>query len=256
MRTFYAFLKKERMEQLRTGRLLILIIVFVLFGIMNPAIAKLTPWMLKTLSGSLAETGITITDFEVSALTSWTQFYKNLPVALIIFVLITSGSFTAEYQKGTLVLVLTKGLQRIKVLAAKALTMILIWTTCYFLCYFVTFGYTAFFWDNGAVVHLAFSAGLYWLFGVWVISVMIVCSAAASSNTGVLLGTGGAVLAIYLLGLLPGFGPVLPLRLTAGMSLLTSAASPGAMVPPILLTTGLIAVNSTTAALVFRKRKV
>lgn len=36
-------MKKEWMEQVRSGRLLILVIIFILLGIMNPAVAKLTP---------------------------------------------------------------------------------------------------------------------------------------------------------------------------------------------------------------------
>ena len=48
-----AFLKKEWMEAVRTGRLGILLLVFVLFGIMNPAMAKLTPWMMELMADSL-----------------------------------------------------------------------------------------------------------------------------------------------------------------------------------------------------------
>ena len=113
------------MEQLRTGRFTVLMIVFLLFGIMNPALAKLTPWLMETLSGTLAEAGVTFTSVTVDAMTSWTQFYKNIPMVLILFVLMTSGTFTAEYQKGTLIPVLTKGLKRGKVLAAKALAMLI-----------------------------------------------------------------------------------------------------------------------------------
>ena len=40
MRSLIAFIKKEFTEQLRSGRLIILGLLFVLFGIMNPAIAK------------------------------------------------------------------------------------------------------------------------------------------------------------------------------------------------------------------------
>lgn len=40
-----AFMKKEWMENVRTGRIWILLILFGLFGVMNPAIAKLTPWI-------------------------------------------------------------------------------------------------------------------------------------------------------------------------------------------------------------------
>ena len=36
-----AFLKKEWMEWKRTGRMAVLLLVFLLLGIMNPALAKL-----------------------------------------------------------------------------------------------------------------------------------------------------------------------------------------------------------------------
>ena len=83
-----AFLKKEWMEWSRTGRLLILLLVFVLFGIMNPAVAKLIPWLMETMSESLADTGLIITEVTVDAMDSWMQFYKNIPMALIVFVLL------------------------------------------------------------------------------------------------------------------------------------------------------------------------
>ena len=77
MKSLFAFMKKEFAEQLRSGRLMILGLLFVLFGIMNPAIAKLTPWLLETMADSLAESGMIITDVKVSAMDSWVQFYKN-----------------------------------------------------------------------------------------------------------------------------------------------------------------------------------
>ena len=256
MNTFLAYLKKERMEQLRTSRFMVLMILFLLFGIMNPAIAKLTPWMLEALSGQLAESGMTIAKVTVDALTSWAQFYKNIPMALIIFVLMTSSAFTAEYQKGTLVLVLTKGLQRGKVLAAKALTMLLLWTAGYALCTLVTYGYTGFFWDNGAARHLWLGALLYWLFGVWVISSVVLFSTVASAGTGVLLGTGGTIAVSYLLGVIPGVGNYLPLALSDSMPLLTGAVLPHSMTGAILVTCGLIVLQGLIAALAFRKRSI
>ena len=112
MRAFLAVFKKEWMEQLRSSRFIILTILFVMFGIMNPAIAKLTPWLLKVMAESLEESGMVVTTVEVDAITSWVQFFKNVPMALIVFVLMQSNIFTKEYQSGTLVLALTKGLHR------------------------------------------------------------------------------------------------------------------------------------------------
>ena len=57
-----AFLKKEWMELVRTGRLLLLLLIFILFGIMNPAIAKLTPWMMEIMVEQHAESGLALTD--------------------------------------------------------------------------------------------------------------------------------------------------------------------------------------------------
>ena len=50
MKQLAAFTQKEFLELFRTGRFLILAIIFLLFGIMNPAIAKLTPWMMELFS--------------------------------------------------------------------------------------------------------------------------------------------------------------------------------------------------------------
>ena len=120
MRSLFAFMKKEWMEQCRSGRLMILGMLFILFGIMNPAVAKLTPWLFQAMADSLAESGITVTSVTVSAMDSWVQFFKNIPIGLIVFILLQSSIFTREYQTGTLVLVLTKGIERYKVAASKA----------------------------------------------------------------------------------------------------------------------------------------
>lgn len=256
MKTFCAFFRKEWTEQLRTGHVTIFTILFVLFGIMNPAIAKLTPWMMQTLSGELAKSGMTIQNVEVTALTSWTQFYKNVPMALIVFVLLTCGFFTAEYQKGTLILVLTKGLSRVKVLAAKAAMMFLLWTAGYFLCYFITYGYTAYFWDNSIARHLMFTALCFYLFGVWTVSLMVLFSAFTPTNTGVLAGTGGAVFASYLLSLLQKCEKYLPMRLTDSMPLLTGQMAAGEMFWAIGITCALIVLNIAVAVPAFNKRSL
>ncbi len=85
MRGLLGFIKKEYMEIIRTGKLFFMVILFSLFGIMSPAIAKLTPWLMNIMSESLKETGIIITEVKVDAITSWTQFYKNIPIVFLVF---------------------------------------------------------------------------------------------------------------------------------------------------------------------------
>ena len=134
MRALFAFFKKEMLASFRGARVPVLGVIFIAFGLMNPAIALLTPWMMELLSEELAQTGIVLEIVASDALTSWTQFFKNIPMALIAFILLYSGIFTKEYESGTLILMFSKGLDRYKVVLAKALFMLLVWTGGYWLC--------------------------------------------------------------------------------------------------------------------------
>ncbi len=230
-----AFLKKEWMEGLRTGRTGILLLLFALFGVMNPAIAKLTPWLIETMSESFASAGIVTTAVTVDAMFSWMQFYKNAPMALLLFLLLSSGSFTAEYQKGTLIPTVAKGLPRWKILAAKALALSALWTALYFLCYGITYGYNAYFWDNHIAAHLLFAAACYWMFGIWLLALLVLFSTLAKTSSQVLLGIGAAAIALYALSVFPKCSKILPLKLMDAMPLLQSLASPQDYYAPMAL---------------------
>ena len=223
MRALLTFVKKEMLEQLRSGKLIFLAILFVLFGIMNPAVAKLTPWLLELMADTLAESGINLTTVTVSAMDSWVQFFKNIPMGLIAFVLLESSIFTKEYASGTLVLSLTKGLARVQVIVSKTIVLMLLWTACYWLCFGITYGYNAYFWDNSVAQSLAFSVVCWYLFGIWVLALTLLFSTLANSNTGVLVGTGGVAFASYLVGWIPKVNTYLPTGLTDGTSLIYGA---------------------------------
>ena len=256
MRSVIAFTKKEITEQMRTGKVLFLGILFILFGIMNPAVAKLTPWLMEQLSDSLAESGMIITQVNVTALDSWMQFYKNIPMALIAFVLLEAGIFTKEYRTGTLVLSLTKGLRRRDVVLAKTVTLILMWTASYWLCYGVTYAYTVYYWDKSVVSSLMPSVVLWWAFGLWVISLMVLFSTLCSSNTGVLVGTGGVVLASYLMSMLPKVAEYLPTLLADGNSLIYGLKEPHEYLSALIVTavTGLSVL--AVSFVIFNKKQL
>ena len=231
MRSFVAFLKKELLESLRRGRVLFLGILFVCFGIMNPAIAKLTPMLLDMLAEDLAAGGMAVTQVTADALASWTQFFKNIPMALIAFVLLCGGSFTKEYSSGTLILMLTKGLARYKVVLAKAALLLGLWPAGYWLCFGVTYGCNALLWDNGIAVGLWPAALNWWMFGILTVSLTVLFSVLFRSYGLVLVGTGGSILALYLLELLLGLWPDsahrTPVALMNSGALLVGAESAG-----------------------------
>lgn len=235
MRAMLAFMKKEYLEAARTGKIIILILLFVLFGIMNPAVAKLTPWLMEMMSDSIAESGLVVTEVQVDAMSSWTQFFKNIPMALIAYVLIFSNIFTKEYSSGTLLLVLTKGLSRYKVVLAKTVLLLSLWTFGYVLCFAITYGYNAYFWDNGIADNLFSAAAVWWLFGVWVICLIVLFSSLLRNNTGVCLCTGGTVLLAYLLSIIPKITRYSPVTLMNPSSLLTGAEETDAYIKAIII---------------------
>ena len=254
MKTLLAFLKKELTEQLRSGRVLFLGILFVLFGIMNPAVAKLTPWLMEQLADTLAESGMTVTEVNITAMDSWVQFFKNIPMALIAFVLLESSIFTKEYRSGTLILSLTKGLERYKVVAAKSTVLILLWSVGYWLCYAITYAYNAYYWDNDIAKSLPHSALVWWVFGLWVISLTVLFSTLCTANTGVLVGTGGVVLVSTVLGMIPKVSKFLPTLLTDGNSLIYGQKSPEDYTAALVIT-GATAVAALTVSIVHFNKK-
>lgn len=220
MRQLITFVKKEWMEQVRTGRFWILLILFVLFGIMSPAIAKLTPWLFEMMAEEMAEQGLILQSVEVTALTSWQQFYKNVSMMLLVFVVMISGTLTGEYQKETLIPVLTKGLPRWKVVASKSIMQTVVWTICYWTSFFVTYGYTVYFWDNSIIKH-CFLAGAYvYLLGVWLITLIFLGSTVCDTNMSVLVFVGVVFVICYLAGFVPKISDYFPVKLLEAGTLL------------------------------------
>lgn len=236
MRKLIAFTKKEYMEQLRNGRLVVLCILFVLLGIMNPAIAKLTPWMYQIFADSLAENGIVVTAVPVNAMTSWTQFFKNIPIGLLLFFLLQSNVFTKEYQSGSLILTITKGFERYKIVVVKTFVLLFLWTVYYWVCYIITYGYNEFYWDNGVAHHLLFAAICWWLFGMWTMLLCVLFSTIVKTNTGVIVGTAVVLFFSYLLGLLPNVKTYSPSMLLSSDSLLSGMDKISLYTPSIVIT--------------------
>ena len=256
MKSLPALMRKEYLEAARTGKIMILILLFVLFGIMNPAIAKLIPWMMEMLSDSMAESGLIVTNVQVDALTSWTQFFKNIPIALIAFVLIYSDIFTKEYKSGTLLLVLAKGLSRYKIVLAKTVLLLSLWTVGYGICFAITYGYNAYFWDNSIANNLFFSVTIWWLFGVWVLCLIVLFSSLLQNSTGVSLCTGGTALLAYLLSIMPKIKAYSPTVLMNANSLLMGVEERDAYIKAIVIAVFLCIVCVAVSIPVINKRQL
>ena len=256
MKSFLSFSKKEFLEHFRSARIFIIAGIFLLFGVMSPALAKFTPMLVEMLSESMAQSGMQIAVGEVTALDSWAQFFKNIPIALIAFIILESNIFTKEYQKGTLVLALTKGLKRYKVVVAKAVVMLVIWTAGYFVCFGLTYFINSFMWDNSVAQHLAFATICWWLMGIMTICLIVLFSSVAKSNIMVLAGAGGVVFVSYLIGMLPRIGKFFPTMLMSTSNLIYGAQEISDFKYALIVTIIICVVSLVVSIPLFNKRHI
>lgn len=256
MRQIMAFTKKECMELTRSGKGIILLLLFFIFGIMSPAIAKITPWMFEMLSDSMADQGIVVKEVQIDAMTSWQQFFKNMSMEYIVIILLFSGILTNEIQKGTLINILTKGLARWKVIATKALCLFFAWTICYFMCFGITYGYNAYFWDNSIAPHLLLSVVTSYVFGLWLLSIILMASVFLNSGYGALLVAAVAYALVYILDMIPALEKFLPSRLTSGYALLSGSYTTSDFLPAMIITLVLILCNMGVAVIGFNRKRL
>lgn len=110
-------LSKEWLEQRRTHRVLIVCVVFLLFGLTSPLLAKFTPEIIKLIPGgeqlSLVIPPPAVADAVAQYLKNMTQF------GLILAVLLSMGMVSQEKDKGTAAMVLAKPLSRTAFVLAK-----------------------------------------------------------------------------------------------------------------------------------------
>ncbi|HEX3022686.1 MAG TPA: ABC transporter permease subunit [Lachnospiraceae bacterium] len=254
MNSYIAFLRKEFCEVSRTYKLLIMGAVFLLFGLMSPIFAKLTPQILENFMPK----GIHIEIAEPTAIDSWAQFFKNISqMGLIVLVVVFSGSMANELSRGTLINVLTKGLPRRTVILSKYTMMSIIWTLCYFGAFLVSYGYTVYFWNNEGVRNLLFSVLMLWIFGLLLLAVSLLGGVLFRNIYGSLLFTGSFVMLEFVTDIIPKWKEINPIRLTTdNMTLLTKAMSINDFVVPIILAVILIVASMIASILVFNRKQV
>lgn len=193
-----AYVKKEWIENIRNYKLLILVIIFMFFGISNAVIAKLTPELLQLMEGS----GIVIFMPDPTGIDSWIQFYKNMSsLQLLLFLLLFGSILSNEYQKGTLVMLFTKGLKRSHVILSKFINMSIVWSIVYWLCFVCTLLYTMILFPNDHYNAIFSSAFFFYVVGIFFSSVLLLGAVLFKNMSMTLLFTGGIYIALSILSI-------------------------------------------------------
>ena len=254
MKSFVAFLKKEFMESIRSYKAFILLIVFLILGFMSPITAKLTPELIKQFMPQ----GMDISVATPTVFDSWSQFFKNVPqIGLIVIVIMMSSLITHEISKGTLINILTKGLSRKNVILAKMTYASLIWTICYYVSFLVVYFYNQLFWENTNVSYLFFSVSCVWLFGILLISLVILGGVLFKNSYGSLLLAGGSVMIMMFINMLQTIAKYNPIQLIAvNMALLNQTMVPSDLFISIMITISLTIFFLTTSIIIFNRKQV
>lgn len=193
MRIFLSLLKKEAIEGARTKKIISTFILFLFIGLISPLTAKLTPMILQ----SIATGNIDINVAPPSEIDSWTQFFKNISqIGMFGLAIILSTQMANEFQKGTLINLLSKGLPRYQVVLSKIFYNFILWFLAYFCSFILTYFYTKFFFGiSFPIRNILMAALLPFIFGLFLISLEILAGVISGNVIGTLiLTTGGIVI--------------------------------------------------------------
>ncbi|MCQ2499336.1 MAG: hypothetical protein MJ133_10185 [Lachnospiraceae bacterium] len=253
MKKMMAFIKKEWMELKRGGKLVVSFIVFMLFAVLDAGIAKLTPVLFDLMADELADQGLNIIQTDVTAAQCWDQFNGNLLVLFIVFVIMFAGILVNEYQKGTLVLIVTKGMPRKGIYFAKLIMIVAVWTVNYAMMTALTWFYGDYYWDNSIMHHMFGAIMGIWLFGVMLCCLIMFFSTIVKGMSGVLLCIGGFAFTCSIIGFVPGVDKYLPTTLSDMMTVMRGGAD--ISIPAIIICI-VICVASTIGGNILIEKKV
>jgi ABC-2 type transport system permease protein len=254
MKHYLVFLKKEIIESIRTKKLFIVLVVFMLLGVLNPLTAKITPEIIK----NLAPGGNQIELPEPSAIDSLAQFFKNTKqMGLIVFLITFSGILTNEISKGSLINVLTKGLTRKSVILSKHTLMTTIWSLSIIISFSITWLYTVNLFPKLEISNLLFSIFCIWLFGIYFLTILLFASILVNSNYGNLLILGAVSVISIIMNISEKAQRYNPLTLSVkNMDLIEGVIEPSYMYPSIGITIGISLILIFASIAMFKKKQI
>ncbi len=216
LRLFGAALRKELMQQWRTRRVLVVLAVFVIFGLGSPLLAKYTPQMLTMIEG--AEQFADLIPVPTTA-DAMTQYIKNITqFGFIIAVLLGMGAVAGEKDKGQAALILSKPLPRWAFLLSKFAAQALMYAAAFFISALGAYYYTYILFEP--FLFGAFMAGNGLLL-LWLLTFTAVTLLASTLTRTIGAGAGIALLGAVILllaGSIPPIAPFAPGSLVAWAS--------------------------------------
>jgi len=255
MSGFIAFTKKEYMESIRTYRFIILLAVLLFFAILSPLTAILLPEILNSLE---MVDGFVISLPEPSAMDSWGQFFSNIgQMGMLAVIIIFSGTMARDLENGTLVNLLTKGMKRYTVVISKFVLSCILWTIGYAVSLAVCYAYTAFYFPADEVSNAFFAFSSLWLYGIFLITLLIFGGTLFGNFYGSLFSCFGVVVTLALINISPIAQKYNPISLGGDtLALLSGQKETADFLPAMIICSILIIVFLVASIFIFNKKKV
>ncbi|MCA9973786.1 MAG: YhfC family intramembrane metalloprotease [Anaerolineales bacterium] len=216
LRLFGVALRKELRQQWHTRRVLIVMAVFVLFGLGSPLLAKYTPQMLTMIEG--AEQFADLIPQPTTA-DSLAQYVKNITqFGFLIAILLGMGAVAGEKERGTAALILSKPLPRWAFVLSKFTAQALVYAAAFAAAGLGAYYYTAILFEPFHFGAFLLGNGLLLLWLLTFTAVTLLGSTlggSTSSAAGIALV--GAIV-LLLAGSIPPLAPFAPSSLIAGAS--------------------------------------
>jgi ABC-2 type transport system permease protein len=259
MSGFGALLGKEMREQLRTYRLPVVAIVFLIFGITSPVLARFTKELLDAL-GTQAAGGIQIVIPPPTPADAVGQLLKNLSqFGILIAILLAMGTVATEKERGTAALVLTKPASRLSFLLAKFVAIGINLGIAVVAACAVGYIYTALLFDSAELPvggYVAMTA-LLWL-AIFAYAALTFLGSTLTNSAAAGAGIGFAALVVTgIVAALPTIGQFMPISLISPAANLAIGASAGVdLLGPTIAALLFVAVPFALAWLSFRRQEL
>jgi ABC-2 type transport system permease protein len=253
MKPFFAALQKELLEQWRSYRMLVAVLVLGLFGLSSPLLARFTPELLSVIPEAEEFAHLipppTIRD-------AYIQYHSNIvQFGVILALLLAMGLVVQEKDKKTAAVVLTKPLSRLSFLAAKFIALTITFIIGLSVAALGGYYYTLLLFDPPVFQGWLTLNGLILIFLLVHTALALFFSTLARSTVAAAGMSFAAMLVLAVLASIPGLGQYTPAHLP-NWGLMNLVGGAESIQPALAISIGMILVFLAGAWILFEKQEI
>lgn len=252
--TLLILIKKDLVEQWRTKKILILIIIFLFVAISSPIMAKLLPEILKSVSVP----GMVISLPAPTYLDAIDQYIKNISqVALLVIIFIVAGAISDEKSHKTLEILLTKPVSRIEFILSKFKSYFISIVAIFAVCSTIFYFYTTSIFATFNLINFTIMAAIALLYILMIVAITILASTVVKNS----IIAGGIGFASYIVfgTVFSLIGPLKPYSPGMIFDIYKDVVTSGwtnSLIWPLIITLIVIVLSVIFSIVIFRKQEI